>query len=160
MRKPFLAFLIGAALGLPGLAAAQAPDQFFRIEMSGLEHCADFDNFKFNAKNNVDMWVRIIDGQEWDLSLSDLFLETDTLPIIGHTYLVSSKKQSFIGSQFVGETGFIAIDGAASLDKNGVVTKLSGTFIQDTGDDPNDPNSPACTSSGKFKSVERTVVPP
>jgi hypothetical protein len=63
--------------------------------------------------------------------------------------------------------GFIAVDGVAALDKNGVVTKVSGTFIQDAGNDPNspvDPNNPldpnaGCVSSGKFKSVERTVVP-
>lgn len=165
MRNRVLA--LGLLAGLVSSSAAFAQDQFFKIEMSGLEHCANFDNFKFNARNNVDMWLRIIDDQEWDLSTDPIFIEETTIPIIGTTYAVSSKKLSFIGAQTFGN-GFLSIDGSASLDKTGTVTKVSGTFIQDTGNDPNSPNDPndpsdannPCTSSGKFKSTERTVVPP
>lgn len=152
--RNFVRVLSVAAVLAPGLVqAGQAV--FFRIEMSGLEHCADLDNFKFNARNNVDMWVKIIDDQEWDFSLSNLFLEVDTIPVIGHTYVTSSKKFDFTGAQFIGATGFLAVDGTAQLDKSLNVSKISGTFIQDTGSD--DPNSTACISAGKFKSVERIL---
>jgi hypothetical protein len=166
MRISFCTLAIAGALLAPGLASAQ---DIFRIEMIGLEHCANFDNFKFNAKNNNDMWVTIIDDQEWDLSTNqECILHTNCVDIIGRTYQTGSKKQSFIGAQFVGANGFITFDATAALDKNGVVTKITGSFIQDAGNDPNspsDPNNPAdpnaeCVSSGKFKSVERIVVPP
>jgi len=150
--------LIVGFVAAAGPSLAQQVD-FFKIEMSGLEHCADLDNFKFNARNNVDMWVRIIDDQEWDFALSPLFLEADTIPMIGHTYVTSSKKFAFTGAQFIGTTGFLAVDATAQVDKNALVSKISGTFIQDTGaDDPNSP--PACISAGKFKSTERTLVNP
>ena len=152
--RNFVRVLALAAVLAPGLVqAGQAV--FFRIEMTGLEHCADLDNFKFNARNNLDMWVRIADPQEWDFSLSPIFIAEQTLQVTGHTYVTSSKKFAFTGAQFIGATGFLAVDATAQLDKSLNVSKISGTFIQDTGSD--DPNTTACISAGKFKSVERIL---
>jgi hypothetical protein len=158
MRNPLLALVIAAALGAPGLASAQQV-AFFRIQMSGLEHCADFDNFKFGSKNSDPMFVRIVDDLEWDLSSNDIFDKAHTTPLIGKSYLSSTKKLNFVGAQFT-DTTFIAVDAAANLDKNSVPTKISGTFILQTPQDPNDPNSPLCNQSGKFKTLERVLQQP
>jgi len=153
-----LALVMGLVSGAARSASAQTVD-FFRVQLSGIEHCADFDNFKFGSKNSAPQFLRIVDDQEWDLSTTDLFSPELTTPLIGQAYLSSTKKKVFTGAQITATT-FIAVDGAVSLDKNAVPTKVSGTFILQTPQDPNDPNSPLCNQSGKFKSTERVLVTP
>ncbi len=159
MRNPLLALSIAVALAAPGLAAAQQVD-YFQVQLSGIEHCADLDNFKFGARNSSPMYIRIVDHQEWDLSENPIFTKGNTTSIIGETYLVNSKKLGFTGAQFTSDT-FIAVDATATLDKNAVVTKISGTFIlQAPKNDPNDPSPPLCNQTGKFKTLERVLVQP
>ena len=158
MHKSLLAFAFAAALAAPGLAAAQQV-AFFRIQMSGLEHCADFDNFKFGSKNSDPMFVKIVDDLEWDLASNDIFDVDHTTPLIGKSYLSTTKKLTFTGAQFT-DTTFIALDATASLDKNSVPTKISGTFILQAPQDPNDPNSPLCNQTGKFKTLQRVLQQP
>jgi hypothetical protein len=158
VRKLALFLVLAWLSGAAERAHAQTVDSF-RVQLSGLEHCADFDNLKVGSKNSAPQFLRIVDDQEWDLSTIDLFSPELTTQIIGQAYLSSTKKKVFAGSQFTSDT-FISIDGEVSLDKNAVPTKVSGTFILQTPQDPNDPNSPLCNQSGKFKSTERVLVQP
>jgi hypothetical protein len=162
MRISAAVLWIGVVLGWAGPALAQKVD-YFQVQLSGLEHCADLDNFKFGSKNSDPQFLRIVNDQEWDLSSTNIFDVDHTTPLIGQAYLSNPKKLVFTGGQFT-DTDFIALDAEVSLDKNGVPTKVSGTFILETlGQNPNDPNDPnqvPCNQTGKFKSTQRVLVVP
>ena len=133
---------------------ALANGEIFKLEMTGTERCDDFDRFKFGSRNNVDLWVRIIDDQEWDIAFSPMFLENETIPVIGISYFASKSKLVFSGAQFVDQS-FIAIEGTAFLDSNGGVRKATGVFQQALFIElPTDPNFD-CFSSGKFKTTQK-----
>lgn len=144
---------LAAALGLaPGAALAQS-GEVFELEITGTLRCIgpapdpDFAQ-KIGTRNNPDLWLRIVDGQEWDVSFDDAFSDPNNIPVIGLTRHDSATKAVFNGAQFAGDA-FIAIEGTAVLDKQGVVKKASGViidqFVSDVG----------CFFSGKFKTGDR-----
>lgn len=135
-------------------AVAFADGEVFKVEMTGVERCEDFDAFRFGAKNNVDVWVRIIDGQEWDLAFSPLFLEDETIPIIGITYYATKNKIVFSGAQFF-ENAYIAIEATAVLDKQGAIRAASGLFTQQLFIELLPDMD--CFSSGKFKTTQKVL---
>jgi hypothetical protein len=146
---------LGLATALAALPArALADGEIFKLEMTGTERCADFDAFKFNARNNVDLWLRIVDGQQWDLAFSPLFAEADTIPIIGIRYLAKGNRLVFSGAQFV-DDAFIALEGTASLDEHGAVKRVTGTFTQQLFIELL--ADADCFSSGKFKTTMRIL---
>jgi hypothetical protein len=153
MRNSIPKLGLAAALAVIPTSAL-ADGEVFKLELSGTERCADFDAFKFNARNNADLWVKIVDDQEWDLSFTSDFPADQIIPIIGVTYLAKGGKRVFSGAQFAGDA-FIAIEGTASLDKSGAAKKATGTFNQQIFiqllDDPN----ATCFSSGKFTTTTR-----
>jgi hypothetical protein len=153
MRNWFTKLGLAAVLAVvPG--AAFADGEVFKVEMSGTERCDDFDAFRFGSKSNVDLWVRIIDGQQWDLAFSPLFLEDETIPIIGITYYATQRRVVFSGAQFF-EDAYIAIEAQASLDKNGAIKNANGIFTQQLFIEllP----EMECFSSGKFKTTQRLL---
>ncbi len=153
MRNSITKLSLAAALAVITLSAL-ADGEVFKLELSGTERCADFDAFKFNAHNNPDLWVKIVDDQEWDIAFTSDFAVDQTIPIIGITYLAKGNKKVFSGAQFV-DAAFIAIEGTESLDKTGAPKKATGTFNQQIFiqllDDPN----ATCISSGKFTTTQR-----
>ncbi|HKC52397.1 MAG TPA: hypothetical protein VKF60_16520 [Myxococcota bacterium] len=157
MRNSIATLSLVAALAvLP--ASAFGAGEIFKLELSGIERCADFDAFKFGSRNNMDLWLKIVDVQEWDISFTSDFAVDQVIPIIGVTYLAKGSKMVFSGAQFVGDA-FIAIEGTASLENDGVtVRRATGTFNQQIFiqllNDPNNPN-PICFSSGKFTTTQR-----
>lgn len=148
MRKIVRTLLLGFALAaIPSLAFAQG--EIFKMETSGIEYCGDFDNAKFNAKNNVDLWVRIVDDTQWDVSFAPDFPDDLTFPVFGVTYFATQKKLAFSGSQFFDDGAYIAMAGTAALERSGVIKSASGTFIQDS------LVFAGCFSSGKWKTTLR-----
>jgi hypothetical protein len=148
MRNSARILLLGFVLAaVPGLGFAQG--EIFKIETSGLEHCSDLDNFRFGAKNNTDLWVRVASDLQWDLAPSPNFTPEETISILGRTYFSTQRKLVFTGAAFLADNAFVAFEGTAPLDSSLVIKKLSGTFIQDAGD------TTPCISSGKWKSVDR-----
>ncbi|MFI5317121.1 MAG: hypothetical protein ACHQ6T_15580 [Myxococcota bacterium] len=133
-----------AALPMP----AAAIGEIFKLETTGTEYCGNFNNAKFNAKNNVDLWVYVASDTEWDLSFSPLFVPAVSFPLIGITYFVSPKKLSFTGAQTF-PSASVSMQGFLTLDKFGAVTKAQGTFIQ------NGIDRLGCFSSGKFTTTQR-----
>ena len=132
-----------------GPRAARADGEVFKLELLGTERCADLDAFKFNARNNLDLWVRIVDDQEWDIAFSPAFGEDETIPVIGITYLARGNKRVFSGAQFQ-DDAFIALEGTALLDRNGGVKKATGTFNQQFFIELLNGADHDCFSSGKF----------
>jgi hypothetical protein len=55
-------FLFGLALVLLPFPAFGFGETF-KIETTGTEYCGDFDVTKFNANNNVDLWVKVGERQ-------------------------------------------------------------------------------------------------
>jgi len=148
--------LVAALAALP--ASASADGEIFKLELSGIERCADFDAFKFGSRNNLDLWLKIVNDQEWDISFTSDFAVDQVIPIFGVTYAAKGSKRVFSGAQFAVDA-FIAIEGTAVLEKDGVtVRKATGTFNQQIFiqllNDPNNPN-PICFSSGKFTTTQR-----
>ncbi len=146
MRNYLLNLGMAAALAALPLSAFGA-GEIFKIETTGTQYCGDFDNAKFNAKNNVDLYAKIVDGTEWDLGFSPLF-ET-VIPVIGASYYVKPRTISFTGSQFFTDGSFISMEGKLTLDAFGNVKSAAGTFIQDS------LVFVGCFSSGKWKTTQR-----
>lgn len=158
MRNWIVKLGLAAAIGLfPGAALAQSGEVFV-LEIIGTLRCtgpAPSDDFieKIGTRNNPDLWLRTLDGQEWDISFDPTFEANPdvlTIPVIGLTRADTVTKLVFNGSQFSGDA-FTAIEGTAVLDKSGIVKKVSGViidqFIADVG----------CFFSGKFKTGARLV---
>jgi hypothetical protein len=157
MRNWIAKLGLAAAFGLvPGAALAQSGEVFV-LEVTGTLRCTNAppDNFveKIGTRNNPDLWLRTLDGQEWDISFDPTFEANPdvlTIPVIGLTRADSATKLVFNGSQFAGDA-FTAIEGTAVLDKSGIVKKASGViidqFLADVG----------CFFSGKFKTGARLV---
>jgi len=148
MRNWILKLGLAAALAaLP--PAALAAGEVFKVETTGTEYCGDFDNSKFNANNNIDLYVKIVDGTEWDIDFSPLF-ET-AIPVVGTSYYVKQRTVSFTGAQFFADNSFISMEGKLTLDAFGNVTRASGTFIQDS------LVFVGCFSSGKWRTTQRLL---
>ncbi len=117
--------------------------EIFKIEPTGIEYCGDFDNTKFNANQNTDMWVAIVGDNEILVSLTSNF-ETNTM--VGRFYLTDQTTAAFVGGVMFADGAFATIQGTARLNKLGAVTSLTGTFVQSGLLFEN------CFSSGKFTS--------
>ncbi len=133
---------------LAALSSAPARAEVFKLEATGVESCGDFHKSKFGARNNIDTWVSVVSPDEWWVSLTPFFLEDSTFPVVGRTHVISSKQAIFTGAQFF-DFGFIAVEATLSLDRTGVITKVKGTFIQDS------VFVLGCMSKGKVKTTER-----
>ena len=129
--------------------SAFAIGEVFKIETKGTEYCDDFDAFKFNADNNVDLWVRIDSVTQLTVSFTPDFTPGTTFPMIGETYSINSKSAAFVGGAVFEDWSYVTIQGTATFNKAGEVTKLKGTFIENGVPDE------GCFSSGKFVTTQR-----
>lgn len=137
--------LLAAVVAVPG--QAWAIGEIFKVETSGTEGCGDFDFTRFSSRTNVDIYVRVVAADRWDVSFSPLF---DTvIEVIGVTFFVKDRKIAFSGAQFFDDGSYIALQGTATLDANGFMKRASGTFIQDS------TVFQGCFSSGKWKTTQR-----
>ena len=148
MNKPLLPILAILVVLCPSLSFA-FPGEIFRIETAGKEYCGDFDVTVFNAGNNVDLWVRLDSDTQLTVSLTSNFAGGTTFPMLGLFYLVNSKSAAFIGGVLFVDDSYATIQGTATFNKFGNVTKLAGQFVQ------SGVLQPGCFSSGNFKSVQK-----
>ena len=137
--------------------------EIFKVETSGTEYCGDFQAAKFNAKNNVDLWIEVVSESELLVSLTADFQADTYFSMVGQTYLKNSKSAVFVGGQLfrfsAGENlgvfapdiqvSYVTVQGTATLDNLGNVTGLAGTFIQ------SGVLKPGCFSSGTFKTTQK-----
>jgi hypothetical protein len=143
MKRFLAALLLGALLPLNALAAGEV----FKIETSGTEYCGDFDSARFNAGNNIDLWVQIVSENELSVSLTPNFDPNWTFPMFGYFYLTGSTSGAFVGGVLFQDSAFATIQGTAKFDRRtGAVASLSGEFIQ------SGVFFDGCFSAGKFKS--------
>jgi len=147
MKTFLFLLLVGYATICPSLSFA-FPGEIFKIETAGKEYCGDFEVAAFNAGNNVDLWVRLDSDTQMTVSLTSNFASGSTFPMFGFFYLVNGKNAAFVGGVLFVDDSYATIQGIATFDKIGNVTKLTGTFIQ------NEVLRAGCFSSGKFKSVK------
>jgi hypothetical protein len=131
------------------LAQAFAADEVFKVETSGTEYCGDYNSVKFNAKNNIDLWVHLLSKTEIIVSFTPNFESGTTFPMHGQTYLTGKNKGAFVGGVLFEDLSYITLQGTVIFDKFGTVKKMSGTFIQ------NGLFDLSCFSSGTFKTMER-----
>jgi hypothetical protein len=134
--------------GAPKVIVVTVPGEVFKIETSGTEYCGDFAFSKFNAKNNVDLWIRLDDDEQITVSFTSEFAEGTAFPMSSSFYLTKPTSASFVAGALFEDFSYLTIQGTATLDKLGNVTKLSGTFIQSR------VISEDCFSAGKFTSVK------
>lgn len=137
-------FFIGLFLTLwLNPVSAFAIGEVFKGESKGKEYCDDFDVVKFN---NV-FWIRFDSDTEVSVSFTPDFTTGATLSGISEAYWINSKSKAFV-LQAVSDdlTYVIMLQGTATFNKFGEVTKLKGTFM-DWG--------VTCFSSGKFVTTER-----
>lgn len=120
--------------------------EIFKIEPTGIEYCGDFDNTKFKADKNTDMWVAIVADNEILVSLTSDFETNTTFSMVGRFYLTDQTTAAFVGGVMFANGAFATIQGTARLDKLGAVTSLTGTFVQSGLLAEN------CFSTGKFTS--------
>ncbi|MDP2603001.1 MAG: hypothetical protein Q8S00_10470 [Deltaproteobacteria bacterium] len=147
MNKPLLSIVAILVLLCPSLSFA-FPGEIFKIETAGKEYCGDFDVTVFNAGNNVDLWVRLDSDTQLTVSLTSNFAGGTTFPMFGFFYQVNGKTAAFVGGVLFVDDSYATIQGIATFDKVGNVTKLTGAFIQ------SEVLRAGCFSSGKFKSVK------
>jgi hypothetical protein len=132
--------------------AVYALGERFKVETTGTEYCGDFDVSKLSAANNVDLWVEVVSESELTVSTTSDFQPGTTFQLVGVAYLVKSTSASFAASQSFANGGYLTVQGFAKASpRTGEIASLSGTFIQHNMFDDN------CFSSGKFKSVQRTL---
>lgn len=131
------------------LLAHSFPGEIFQIEAKGTEYCGDFDFEKFNADNNVDLWVRLDNDTQLTVSLTPNFAPGTTFPMFGFFYQTSSKTAAFVGGIQFEDLSYAVVQGTAKFNKSGQVTKLTGTFIQ------SEVFFFGCFSSGKFSSTQK-----
>ena len=146
LRLPALA--ITALLLCPSFSFA-FPGEIFKIETTGKEYCGDFDATVFNAGNNVDLWVRLDSDTQLTVSLTSNFAPGFTFPMFGFFYVVNGKSAAFVGGVLFADDSYATIQGTATFNKLGQVTKLAGTFVQ------SEVLQLGCFSSGAFKSVQK-----
>jgi hypothetical protein len=144
-RLAVLIFFVGVFIS----AQAFAVNEVFKVETSGTEYCGDYNSAKFNAKNNIDLWVRLLSMTEIVVSLTPNFQAGTTFSMQGQTYLIGKNKASFVGGVLFEDLSYITLQGTVIFDKFGTVKKMTGTFIQ------NGLFDLSCFSSGTFKTMER-----
>jgi hypothetical protein len=122
--------------------------EIFKIETAGTQYCDHFNVVKFNASNNIDLWVLVVSDTELTVSFTSTFDPGTTFPMTGRSYQIGSTAAEFIAGVLFVDGSFATIEGKAKFSRTtpGEITSLTGTFIQDgviqTG----------CFSRGKFKS--------
>jgi hypothetical protein len=140
---------LGIALFLAVLFPLQAFGfgEIFKIETTGTEYCGHLDAVRFNASNNVDMWVLVVSDTELTVSFTPDFAAGTTFPMFGRSYQTGATTAEFIGGVLFVDDSFATIEGKAKFSRTtGEITSLTGTFIQDAVIEV------GCFSSGKFKS--------
>jgi len=129
--------------------SAFASGEIFRVETIGTEYCGDYNFAKFNASNNIDLWVHLMSKTEIIVSYTPNFQSGTTFSMHGQTYLTGKNKASFVGGVIFEDLSYITLQGTVIFDKLGTVKKMTGTFIQ------NGLFDLSCFSSGTFKTMER-----
>jgi hypothetical protein len=143
MKRFFAALLLVGLMPLNAFAIGEV----FKIETSGTEYCGDFNATRFNAGNNIDLWVQIVSENELSVSLTSTFDPDWTFPMFGYFYLTGSTSGAFVGGVLFQDGAFATIQGTAKFDRRtGAVGSLSGEFIQ------SGVFFEGCFSAGKFKS--------
>lgn len=107
--KTLLTVLI--LLGIGGfwaLPSALAVDEIFKVEATGTEYCPD-GYTKFNASNNLDLWIHMVSENEIFVSTTQDFEFTCTFTIKVTSYGMNSKAASYIGVAYVDEYMYIGM---------------------------------------------------
>lgn len=124
--------------------------EIFKIETTGTEYCGDFDVTKFNASNNVDLWVLVVSETELEVSLTPNFAPGTTFTMEGHTYLTGQSTAAFVAGVLFNDGSFATFVGTAKFNKNtGEIKSMTGTFVQAGVLDID------CFSTGKAKTAGR-----
>jgi hypothetical protein len=126
---------------------AFAIGEIFKIETTGTQYCGHFDVVKFNASNNIDLWVQVVSDSEITVSFTPTFDPGTTFPMVGRSYQTGATAAEFIAGVLFVDGSFATIEGKAKFSRTtGEITSLTGTFIQDG------VIQTSCFSRGKFKS--------
>jgi hypothetical protein len=122
--------------------------EIFKVETSGVEYCGDHSESRFNARNNVDLYVQLVSETELLVSVGTPdFPPAWTFRMFGQTYLSGKNTAVFTGNVDFGDGAYATIHGTAKFDReSGAIKSLTGTFIQ------KDLLVDGCFSSGKFTS--------
>ncbi len=139
MKRLFIGLLLMLWLNP---VSAFAIGEVFKVKVSGKVYCSDFDVSTFEG----DLWMGLDDTGLIISRTPDLTTDT-TLSGNTEEYWINSKSKAFV-LQAVSDdlTYVIMLQGKATVNKFGNVTKLKGTFM-DWGE--------VCFSSGKFATTER-----
>ena len=123
--------------------------EIFMVETMGTAYCGDFNFAKFNAGNNVDLFMRIDSENQLTVSFTSAFEAGTTFPMVGTAYLTSKTTAAFVVGVLFPDGTYAMAQGIIAADKFGNLRSLKGTFIQFgvLRDD--------CFSAGTFTSVRR-----
>ena len=106
--SPLVLFLISTLAASPALAVGE----IFKLETTGTAYCGDFNFAKFNAKNNVDLWVGLDSDIQVTVSFTPTFDAGTTFPMLGTTYLTAPTKAVFVaGVTFVVDGTYVTVQG-------------------------------------------------
>lgn len=151
IKRSGLALALSLLISIGASRPAFAIGEVFRIEAVGSEYCGNFINNKFNASNNIDLWVFVASAAELVISTTPTFTPGSLFSMVGHTYLTGATKAAFVGGTVFQSLAFATIQGTVKFDKFGAVKSLAGVFTQDS------VFRAGCFSSGKFKTVQRLL---
>jgi hypothetical protein len=143
--------IILVVFGLAGFCSAPsvfAVGEIFKVEATGTEYCSD-GYAKFNASNNLDLWIQMVSENEILVSTGQNFEPTERFTIHVTSYSMNSKQASYIGGAYVDDYTYIGMQGISKINKYGEITSSKGTFMWSNWFDDD------CFASGKFKTVKR-----
>lgn len=147
-----IALILFATLGLHLFSFNDhvfAIGEIFKTETTGTEYCDDFEFNKFDADNNIDLWLRIDSPTQLTVSLTQNFDPGTTFFMIGESYFKTNTKGFFVAGAAFDDGSWATIEGNWKNDDSGAITRLKGRFIQ------NSIFAEGCFSSGKFNTKER-----
>ena len=142
---PVVLLLVSAFAATPAFAVGE----IFKVETMGTAYCGDFNFAKFNAGNNVDLFMRIDGENQLTVSFTSTFDAGTTFPMVGRSYLTSRTTAAVVVGVLFPDGTYATAQGIITADRFGNLRSLKGTFIQFgvIGDD--------CFSAGTFTSVRR-----
>ena len=125
--------------------------EIFKIETSGIEYCGDFSFARFNAANNIDLWVSIDSETQLTVSFTPTFDVGTTFVMTGTAFQTAATRAAFVAGVLFVDGSYATVQGQATANRFGEVVGISGTFIQ------SGVVNPGCFSSGKFRSTQRLL---
>jgi hypothetical protein len=90
---------------------AFAVGEGFQVETFGTKYCGDFNSIKYNAKNNVNLWVYLPSESDVMVSFTPNFQPGTTFLMSLSQYLVSNRKTSFTGTADFEDGSYLTLQG-------------------------------------------------